>query len=159
MPENRCRPGRGMGAAAPAGVALRVEVPTGAQAGCLLPPHRVYAEPFAGSAAMLLAKRPAPVEVINDLDGDVANFFAMLPLTFPAVTESSAAAELRNETPAPDSPENASCNETSCEAPGCAHPVRQPPTGRRRRFCSTACRVRAHRHHDDQQSTTRQENS
>lgn len=37
----------------------------------LLPPHRHYVEPFAGSLAVLLAKRPAPMETINDLDRDV----------------------------------------------------------------------------------------
>jgi D12 class N6 adenine-specific DNA methyltransferase len=42
----------------------------------MLPPHRVYVEAFAGSAALLLAKRPAPV--LNDLDGAVVNFFAVL---------------------------------------------------------------------------------
>lgn len=37
------------------------------------------------------------------------------------------------------------CNETRCAAPGCGLPVTQPTSGRRRRYCSTACRVRAHR--------------
>lgn len=44
----------------------------------LLPPHRVYVEPFCGSAAVLLAKRPAVHEIINDVDGDVVNFFRCL---------------------------------------------------------------------------------
>lgn len=44
----------------------------------LLPPHRVYVEPFAGSAAVLLAKPRAQHEVLNDLDGDVVNFFRTL---------------------------------------------------------------------------------
>ena len=44
-----------------------------------------------------------------------------------------------NETPA-DSTE---CNETRCE--DCERAIRQPATGRRRRYCSPACRVRAHR--------------
>jgi DNA adenine methylase len=37
------------------------------------------------------------------------------------------------------------CNETGCPAPGCGRVVRQPATGRRRTYCCTACRVRAHR--------------
>lgn len=51
------------------------------------------------------------------------------------------AAEFRNTDPA----EQGGCNETRCEAPGCGLPVAQPATGRRRRYCSAACRVRAHR--------------
>jgi DNA adenine methylase len=44
----------------------------------LLPPHRTYVEPFAGSAAVLFAKRPAPTEVLNDLNGDLVCFFRVL---------------------------------------------------------------------------------
>lgn len=44
----------------------------------LMPPHQTYVEPFAGSLAVLLAKPPAPVEVVNDLDGEVVNFWRVL---------------------------------------------------------------------------------
>jgi DNA adenine methylase len=44
----------------------------------LLPAHRTYLEPFAGSAAVLFAKRPSPTEILNDLDGAVVNFFQVL---------------------------------------------------------------------------------
>ena len=44
----------------------------------LLPDHRTYCEPFGGSAAVLLAKQPAPVEWYNDLDDVVADFFELL---------------------------------------------------------------------------------
>lgn len=44
----------------------------------LMPEHRTFVEPFAGSAAVLFAKRPSPVEVINDLDGNVTTFFRVL---------------------------------------------------------------------------------
>lgn len=44
----------------------------------LMPAHRTYVEPYAGSAALLFAKRPSPTEVISDLDGQVVNFFRIL---------------------------------------------------------------------------------
>jgi DNA adenine methylase len=44
----------------------------------LLPEHRVYVEPFAGSTAVLLAKRAAAVEIINDLDDNVVTFMRVL---------------------------------------------------------------------------------
>lgn len=42
------------------------------------PPHVTYVEPFCGAASVFLRKRPAQIEVINDLDGEVVNFFRML---------------------------------------------------------------------------------
>src|SRR5260370_42127241 len=33
------------------------------------PPHQLYCEPFGGSAAVLLAKERAELEVYNDVDG------------------------------------------------------------------------------------------
>lgn len=44
----------------------------------LLPACHHYCEPFAGSAAVLLNREPAPVETYNDLDGEVVNFFRVL---------------------------------------------------------------------------------
>lgn len=44
----------------------------------LLPAARHYCEPFAGSAAVLLNRDPAPIETYNDLDGEVVNFFRVL---------------------------------------------------------------------------------
>jgi DNA adenine methylase len=44
----------------------------------LMPAHRVYVEPYAGSAAVLFAKRPAAIEIANDLDGNVVNFYRVL---------------------------------------------------------------------------------
>lgn len=44
----------------------------------LLPPHRVYMEPFAGSLAVLFAKKPSVHEIVNDLDDAVVTFFRML---------------------------------------------------------------------------------
>lgn len=44
----------------------------------LLPEAHHYCEPFAGSAAVLLNRGPAPIETYNDIDGEVANFFRVL---------------------------------------------------------------------------------
>ena len=51
----------------------------------LLPSHRTYVEPFAGSAAVLFAKPPSKTEILNDLDGHVVNFFAVLRDQAPAL--------------------------------------------------------------------------
>jgi DNA adenine methylase len=39
---------------------------------------KVYVEAFCGGASLFWNKSPHPVEVLNDLDGDVINFFRML---------------------------------------------------------------------------------
>ena len=44
----------------------------------LLPACHHYCEPFAGSAAVLINRRPSPIESYNDLDGEVCNFFRVL---------------------------------------------------------------------------------
>jgi DNA adenine methylase len=44
----------------------------------LLPAHDHYVEPFAGSLAVLLAKEPSRCETVNDLDGDLVNFWRVL---------------------------------------------------------------------------------
>ncbi len=44
----------------------------------LLPAHELWVEAFCGAAWVTLAKRPAPVEVINDLDDGVATFYRVL---------------------------------------------------------------------------------
>ena len=43
-----------------------------------LPSHNAWVEAFCGSAALTLAKKPAPIEVINDLDGQIVNLFQQL---------------------------------------------------------------------------------
>jgi DNA adenine methylase len=43
-----------------------------------LPACHHYCEPFAGSGAVLLNRRPSAVETYNDIDGDVVNFFRVL---------------------------------------------------------------------------------
>lgn len=39
----------------------------------LLPPHRVYVEPFAGGLSVLIGKQLASLEVANDLHGALIN--------------------------------------------------------------------------------------
>lgn len=40
-----------------------------------IPPHESYLEPFFGSGAVFFNKERARIETINDLDGEVVNFF------------------------------------------------------------------------------------
>ena len=40
--------------------------------------YPLYCEPFGGSAAVLINRKPAEVETYNDVDSEVANFFACL---------------------------------------------------------------------------------
>jgi len=42
------------------------------------PPHYTYAEPFGGSAAVLLNKETSPVEVYNDIDSNLVTIFRVL---------------------------------------------------------------------------------
>lgn len=42
------------------------------------PPHELYCEPYCGGAAIFFRKWPSKIEVLNDLDGDVVNFFTVL---------------------------------------------------------------------------------
>lgn len=44
----------------------------------LVPPHSEYVEVFGGGASLLFAKKPSPVEVYNDIDEGLANFFRVM---------------------------------------------------------------------------------
>ncbi len=44
----------------------------------LMPRHRSYVEPFFGSGAVLFNKPPSAIETVNDIDGDITNFFRVL---------------------------------------------------------------------------------
>jgi site-specific DNA-adenine methylase len=44
----------------------------------MLPAHKTYVEPFAGSAAVLFAKEPSEVEVINDADLEIADAYRLI---------------------------------------------------------------------------------
>lgn len=43
-----------------------------------IPKHDVYLEPFAGSLAVLFNKQRCHIETVNDLDGEIVNFFKVL---------------------------------------------------------------------------------
>lgn len=43
-----------------------------------MPPHMGYVEPFFGSGAVFFNKEPSKLEIINDLDGEVVQFFRVL---------------------------------------------------------------------------------
>jgi DNA adenine methylase len=48
----------------------------------LIPLHKTYLEPFAGGLAVFLAKERARVEVINDLNREIANFYRYVHFHF-----------------------------------------------------------------------------
>lgn len=43
-----------------------------------LPPHQTYVEPYGGAGSVLFTKPAAPIEVYNDLHGDLTNLFQVL---------------------------------------------------------------------------------
>lgn len=43
-----------------------------------IPKHDVYMEPFAGSLAVLFNKQQSHIETVNDIDGEIVNFFRIL---------------------------------------------------------------------------------
>lgn len=52
-----------------------------------IPSHKLYTEAFCGVAAVLFAKRPSDGEVINDLNGDLINFYWMAKVYYPQLKE------------------------------------------------------------------------
>lgn len=48
----------------------------------LIQPHNLYCEPFCGGAAVFWAKEPSPVEVINDINEELINFYRVLQSRF-----------------------------------------------------------------------------
>lgn len=49
-----------------------------AKIAALLPAHDHYVEPFAGSLAVLLAKKPSRMETVNDLENLLMTFWRVL---------------------------------------------------------------------------------
>lgn len=44
----------------------------------LIPQHKIYVEPFFGGGAIFFSKEQSKVEIINDLNGEVVNFYRIL---------------------------------------------------------------------------------
>ena len=51
----------------------------------MIPEHSIYVEPFFGGGAVFWAKEPAQVEFINDINGEVANFYRVLQTDYDAL--------------------------------------------------------------------------
>lgn len=48
----------------------------------LIPEHNLYCEPFIGGAAVFFNKEPSPVEVINDTNSELINFYRVVQQDF-----------------------------------------------------------------------------
>ena len=48
----------------------------------MIPAHNLYCEPFIGGAAVFFAKEPSPVEVINDVNKELVNFYRTIQNDF-----------------------------------------------------------------------------
>jgi len=44
----------------------------------LIPEHTLYSEPFIGGGAIFFAKEPSPVEVLNDTNKELMNFYKVV---------------------------------------------------------------------------------
>jgi len=51
----------------------------------MIPEHLIYCEPFLGGAAVFFAKEPSPVEIINDTNGEIINFYEVLQRDYSAL--------------------------------------------------------------------------
>lgn len=48
----------------------------------LIPKHQLYCEPFFGGGAVFFAKEPSEIEVINDTNGELVNFYKVVKNDF-----------------------------------------------------------------------------
>ncbi len=51
----------------------------------LLPEHNLYCEPFCGGAAIFWAKQPSNVEVLNDTNQELINFYRVVQNDFVSI--------------------------------------------------------------------------
>ena len=43
-----------------------------------MPEHEVYLEPYFGSGAVFFSKTPVKIETLNDINGDIYNYFRVI---------------------------------------------------------------------------------
>lgn len=48
----------------------------------LIPCHRIYCEPFIGGGAVFFAKEPSEVEILNDINSEIVNFYEVIQRDF-----------------------------------------------------------------------------
>lgn len=48
----------------------------------LIPPHNIYCEPFFGGGAVFFSKTPSKLEVVNDNNGELINFYRVIKTKF-----------------------------------------------------------------------------
>ncbi|UOY07743.1 DNA adenine methylase [Muricauda sp. SCSIO 64092] len=53
----------------------------------MIPKHRIYVEPFCGGASLFWAKEPSKIEVLNDINGNVVNFYQTVQSNFSELDE------------------------------------------------------------------------
>ena len=53
----------------------------------MIPAHRQYDEPFFGGGAVFFAKQPSEIEFINDINGEMVNFYRVLKRRFDELKE------------------------------------------------------------------------
>jgi DNA adenine methylase len=51
----------------------------------LIPEHQIYCEPFLGGGAIFFTKPPSKVEIINDTNGELINFYEVVQRDFSAL--------------------------------------------------------------------------
>lgn len=51
----------------------------------LIPEHKLYCEPFVGGGAVFFQKPPSKVEVLNDINGELVNFYEVCQKDFEAL--------------------------------------------------------------------------
>ncbi len=53
----------------------------------LIPPHKLYCEPFFGGGAIFFAKEPSEIEVLNDTNLELINFYKVVKTQFKELEE------------------------------------------------------------------------